>query len=495
MKEKVLVYIKKNYFLLLTIVILSVASILRFYNYENRLVFGYDQVYGQLIARHAITSFSLPLLGPFSSAGPFQTGGEWFWFIMLGTLFNLNSYLSPWIFLTVTYVIFVFLMIIFGKELVSKKFGLITGMLAAVSGGQIIQSVNLTNQSPIAIISLLSLWSAVRYVRNRKLRYLFGVGFLPGLAMSIHLQGALLFLMIPALFIWHRKIQIKGILLIILGALLPVLPILISDLNHDFFNIKNMFYYYFLEKNKVSYDVLGRRWLTYIISYIPETWAYIIGGNKIWGYILIALSAFIFGFKVIKRKISKETLIILTGFVFMIILLRYTRTPLFESYSVFLHPYVLIISGLVIYESGKWNRILGVVVLAVVTMTSLVFISSRLGGGTNFELDHARTWKNELVAKYPDKKFAFYNFQNRDPIRSLILSLLLDTENRIDDNGLKIGLTNEILIDKKYDILLEIDKYYRFVNLERASKDYMENNYYFYNPSGVYHSNQEWFKK
>ena len=144
-------FILKNWFTVSLVCFLILSFTIRFYNYENRWGLAYDQAYSALVARHAVSELKLPLVGPFSSAGPMQTGGEWYWFVMLGTVLDPDNVMSPWIFLTLTYVFFVVFIVFLGKELIDKKFGIILGILTLVSTAQIAQSVSLTNQSPLAL--------------------------------------------------------------------------------------------------------------------------------------------------------------------------------------------------------------------------------------------------------------------------------------------------------------------------------------------------------
>ena len=65
-----------------TWIIVGIAFVLRFYNYNNRWGLAYDQAHDALVARYALEAGKIPLVGPFSSAGAFQTGGEWYWIIM-----------------------------------------------------------------------------------------------------------------------------------------------------------------------------------------------------------------------------------------------------------------------------------------------------------------------------------------------------------------------------------------------------------------------------
>src|SRR3990167_6654661 len=225
--------VKLHWFGISAILIVLLAFVLRFYNYQNRFGLAYDQAHDALIARHALSSGKLPLLGPFSSAGPFQTGGQWYWFIMLGTVFYPYSVISPWVFLTLLYVLFVYLMIKLGAELIDKKFGIIVGILTAVSSAQITQGTNLTNQSPISLLSLAAIWSGVRYIREKKAKYIFLLGFFASMAASIHLQGVALFFIVLLTLLILRYFRLKHIILLVCGIVLPLLPIIISDFGHN----------------------------------------------------------------------------------------------------------------------------------------------------------------------------------------------------------------------------------------------------------------------
>ncbi|MCL5113920.1 MAG: hypothetical protein M1372_02000, partial [Patescibacteria group bacterium] len=140
-KNKLLIitklFIKEHWFGVLVFLIIIFSGLLRFYNYENRWGLAYDQAHDALVARYALEAHKIPLLGPFSSGAPIQTGGEWYWFIMAATAVYPNAVMTPWIVLTLFYIIFVFLIILVGKKLVDEKFGLLVGLLSSVSTAQI----------------------------------------------------------------------------------------------------------------------------------------------------------------------------------------------------------------------------------------------------------------------------------------------------------------------------------------------------------------------
>src|SRR3990167_10123879 len=98
--KKLKLFLKKNWFLVGVFLIFALSAFFRFYQYEDRWGLAYDQAQFAILARYSVETFQLPLLGPFSSGGPFQTGGEWYWILMLGTTAYPSLVISPWIFLT-----------------------------------------------------------------------------------------------------------------------------------------------------------------------------------------------------------------------------------------------------------------------------------------------------------------------------------------------------------------------------------------------------------
>jgi len=231
---------KKHYFKYGVVGILLLAVFLRFYKYGERWGLAYDQAHDALIAHYALLNFKIPLLGPFSSAGPFQTGGEWYWLIMLGTVFAPYWVLAPWIFITFLSVVFVGFIIYVAYKIAGKQYALIAGLLAAVSTAQILQGTNLTNQTPQALLSLAAIWCFITYIKKKEIKYLLLLGLSIGFASSVHLSGVGLIFLPVSMVLVYRKISFKGIGLLILGAVIPWLPVFIVDFQNNFINIRHM---------------------------------------------------------------------------------------------------------------------------------------------------------------------------------------------------------------------------------------------------------------
>lgn len=487
--------IKKNWYQIFFFSILALGIFLRFYNFSSRWGLAYDQAHDAVVARYALTHSKLPLLGPFSSAGPFQTGGEWYWYIMLGTAFPPFSVLSPWIFNASIYVLFIALIMLFASYFIDKKFGLIVGSLTAVSTAQISQATNLTNQAPHAILALCAIWSMVTYIRTKKPFYLFFLTLSVTTGISIHLQSVSLVIFIAVTLLFAGVPSKKGMLFLLLGVCIPLLPILVFDVQHGFINTNNMIQYYLHDQYKVSFDILGRRWITYLGVFWPNAWGQIIGGRSAIRYLLTCGVFIILFYKLYTKKISREWLILFVSLILMIILLRYVRTPLFDSYVVFLHPFVLLFTGFLLYTVYNHVKLVGLLFFLIVIIGSLIKDMQEFKN-INYTSLQIKSVKHLLYQKYPGLKFAIYDKNYKTVDKSVSLALFLETENRVDNNGKKIGFM--IATSSAYllhPVIFGNGDGYVILDLSTSNSAQLAvDNWAFVNPSQIYESTEEWKK-
>lgn len=440
--KNLLLFLKQHYFLIGIIILAFLGAFLRFYDFTNRWGFAYDQAHDVIVARFAISHFKLPLLGPFSSAGPFQTGGEWYWFVMLGAILFPFFINGPWVFLAITGVIFIVLIALVGEKLLGRWFGLLCALLAAVSPSLINQSINLTNQAPLSIISLLAILLTIEYLRNKSIKSLFLLSFIISLGSAIHLQGiALIMLLLMTIFIAGIP-SFVGIVAVISGLFIPWLPVFINDFSNHFYNIRNMIQYYLHDQYKIPLEAFGRRWLTYVGVFWPTAWANIAGENKIVGYVLSFGSIVIVFLSLIVRKLSKEWLVLFLSFLGMVTMLRYIRAPLFDSYLMFLVPFIIFFSAYIIYFVAKQQKIIGIIFLCIAVIFSLQKnISDIKNSGNEMQL-RTVSWVKLLQKTYPHAKFAFYDYKYRSPGYSVPLVMSLQFADLLDSHGYKISFGN-----------------------------------------------------
>jgi hypothetical protein len=484
----------RNWYVIFFVGIIVFTIALRFYDFQHRWGLAYDQAHDALLAHYAVTEHRLPLLGPFSSAGPFQTGGEWYWIVMIGTAIAPYFLITPWLFIASLYVLFVYCLILVAKEIGGKGYAVLTGLFASLSTAQIAQGTHLTNQSPMALISLLSIWCAVLYVKRQKVIYLFLLGFCVGIASSIHLSGGALLTLIVSLLLLYKKIHYKTVGIVFIGVCIPWIPVLIADFQNHFMNTSNMIYYALHGKDAIPLEALGRRWLTYLGVFWPQQWAFIIGGSPIIGYIIfVSFLSFIF----FRRMIKREMLMLLLSIISMIILLRYTHTPLFESYLVFMHPFILLVTAWVAFILFKKNNLLGLVFILIILGGTIYKDYLAFKGFENSSTYLPEKSVTALKGKYKNKKFAVYTKNENWKDKNYLLSFYLTKENLLDKNGLKISIVmNTETNQYGDDVIWGTSGGYQLVSITGSSSSQLKKlGWGTVTGEAIYKDTEEWFNK
>ncbi len=444
-------FLRKHWFGVCVFSIILLAAFLRFYDYGNRWGLAYDQARDALVGREALSQHKIPTVGPFSSAGAFVTGPEWYWFVSLATAIYPDSILTPWIVLTLSFVLAAYMMILIGTEIESKLFGLLLGLLTAVSTSQIAQSANLTNPSAVVIFSMLAVYFCIRYVKTGRSFFIFLFIFFISLSINMHFQSIGLLIMIPiALFM--RKPKMKQLVYLMSGFVIPFIPLIIFDINNNLYNARGIIDYYLYGQYKIY---VPNRWLTYTLVYWPSAWAHIVGGTKESGYfIILVLTSFVFYFGVIKRAISKQVLLFILSFACIFLMLRYYRGERFDAYILFTHPFVITLTGWVIYNLYNFKKYIGLAFFLLILAGSLTQNAQLIKNSTNHTALTASNWKDRLIRMHPNRKFSVYDFKGENKSLSLPLSLFLDVDDKISNNGIKIGLVAEDKEKVKYPTVI-----------------------------------------
>ncbi len=494
---KIIYYLKRKIkkidhkFVIPSGLIILFAAAIRFYNFQNQWILWTDQASFALLTRYALFNFKLPLLGQFTSAGPFQVGGEWYWFLMIGQALYPFSFLSQWVWLILLYILFVIVIMYFAKQLVDKKFALIVGVITAFSPAEIYQGFNLENLSPIPFLSLLAMVFSIRYIRKSNSLDLYLLALICGLAPAFHPQGFALLLLLATTLILKGKPKWVYLLCIPL-LLLPWLPVFIADSQNHFHNTQNMINYYLFGQNKIPLDVLGRRWSTYLGVFIPQSWAYIVGGWPILAYLTMLGILLLTVYNALKLKLTKEWLVIILSFLMILTLFRYSHVPLFGTYLLTLHPYIILLTGYLIYFLINRYFLIGIISLIILTIGSFYKYSKGLVS-ENYNALQVSNLEKVLVDKYPHQSFAIYDYQDSAVGISEALSLYLYNDNKIDDKGKKIGITTR-QTDNLYNIYTD-KKGYTLEDLSESNDSKLNSKEWdLVNPSSIYHKVQEWFK-
>lgn len=460
--------------------IICLAILLRFINFSNRWGLGYDQASFAIVGKYALESLQLPLLGPFSSGGPFQTGGLWYWLIMLGNVLFPGLVIAPWIFMGVLSIIFVIGMMMTGVALDGPFLGILAGLITAMSTAQITQSTNLSNQTPIAVPSLLTIAAGLFYVKSKKPVGLFFVGLGIGAASAIHLQGLGLFPLVLVAIALGGVPTFTGLLLLGAGFFLPWLPVFWADAGHDWLNTKNMIRYYTIDQYTISLDVLGRRWLTFATQFIPSIWGFTIGGyawtGKLTALISFGTAAYLF----VTKKLTKPWFFILLSFVGVATVVRYARVPLYQSFVVIFHPFILLLTAGVLLFLFRIKTSIGVLFLLFLLVPTTVKNTEEISRATNLAASQAQRLQKTLIQTFPHEKFALFDYEFQTAGKTLALLLYLNRAGLLDPNGHRIGISSDAAI---HDLQ------------SSTSAQLAQNRWAYLDFKVIYDSVQNWWKK
>jgi hypothetical protein len=474
--------------------VLLLAIILRFFNYFNRWGLAYDQARDVIVSAYALSHHLIPLIGPFSSAGQFVYGPQWYWILMAMVLISGFTVMGPWIIQTLLFVLVVLLMYLIGKEISDKKLGLILAFLTAISTSQIGLSTNLISPAMAGIFSIISVYFFVRFIKYSKNLDAFLLAFFVGNTINIHFQAIGLLSLIPIAFLFNSKRKIKQLLILALGLFVPFIPLLIFDFKTNFFESRNFIDYYLYGQNRIY---VPNRWLTYLGVFWPKTWASIIGGYDFVGYLLVISLALITAWQLITKKINKTIIVLMLPFFLIVLMLRFYKGIIFGGYTAFINPFVLILTAFLIYELFKIKKLLGIGLILLVAVFSLALDYQNIKVATNNTAASTIYVKNILIHKFPNQKFAVYDYKFAHSTASYALVLYLNKENKLSDTGKKIGFADFPKISKmRQDLPLVIEKYAQFQIYDLTSSSsatLVGDKWIFVNPSEVYKTSEQWY--
>lgn len=449
------------------LIILIFAIIFRTYNFQERIGTGGDSGRDAMIALVALDRGELPLFASFSSAGPFVFGPLFYWYNMSTYLLAPFTFEAPWIITCMIGILVVMAMTYIGYLVGGKKMSIVLGFLVAFSPQFIARSTFLSQHGFVGVSCTLLLLFFILYIQKKRIRYAFLMGLSVGIAISMHYQALnlLLFLaallLIPKTSLYHKLLAFSfGVL----GFIIPTLPLLYWDSHQDFANLRNLLDYMLIGQYRIY---VANSWKIYLYYSLPDYWSNVVGGNKPIAIILMALSGITFIYRTITKKIPLE--IFLTGIILgiFLIIIRYYRGERFEGYLIYTAPFIFLITGwtllqLSIFISYTTNKIFRsrehrhiatfffFVVFSLILFFDLVNARQFIFG-TNLLNDEVKSASILLMQKYPNKKFALYDYKWKTSGDTYALSLYLHASGKAKTEGYPIGIigNTSASIDKK----------------------------------------------
>jgi hypothetical protein len=176
------------------------------------------------------------------------------------------------------------------------------------------------------------------------------------------------------------------------------------------------------------------------------------------------------------------------------VVLRYYKGPLFDSYLVSLHPVLFVLLGWVILKIFKLSRIAGAFVLLCVIVGSLFQNYTEIRGSSNGAAESSLKMQKILFSKFPGEKFALYDYGYNTTSYSLPLVLFLQVNNQLSDHGRRIGygVFEKLSITSPSARFLSRD-FPLFDVQSSTSAQLSRAGWAFINPSTVYRSTVEWY--
>jgi glycosyltransferase involved in cell wall biosynthesis len=425
--------------LIFLIILLSFA--LRFWNFPVRWGLGGDDGRDAMIALEALKRHELPLMGPFSSAGPFVFGGIYYWLIMLFYILLPFLINAPWIFTGIIGGLTVLALIYLGNLLGGRNFSLILGLLGALSPQLVVRSLMLGPHTYISTLTVLLIISFVLLWQRKRVFYGFLMGIFLGLALSMHYQAVNLFIFFPAIlfvFTLSFKNRLKALIAMAIGFIIPSFPLLYWDSHQNFANINNILDYLFIAQYRIY---VPNSWKLFIFDFIPWYWSFVVGRFMPLAFILAAFSVLTLVFLTIKKKIKKEMIVLgLIFFVFMFVN-RFYKGERSEGYLLYLAPFILIFTTILlnylIFYKNKIVKLLGIIILFVIILGNLITIKN------SYAVSPAVTYEKiykQLINKYPDSKFSVFVYKYKLYDTSMGLSLILGFNGKISADGIPLGV-------------------------------------------------------
>jgi len=439
--RKIINYFKKQKWQLYALLsILLLGAFLRLYNYPYRYSLGVEAIRDAVIGIEGARELQFPLTGSFSSLGPF-TFGPWYAYQLIISYLIFPSVYSPWIYLSIISILYIFVMYKVGKILGGYNFGLMLSFLAAISPAQIISATHLTSHNNTNLFAVLSIWIFLILLSKNKSKWLsLMLGFIIGVGINLHFQMSGLLMLPLILLIYKRKIL--NFIYSGLGIFISSIPMLFFEMNNHWFTTRNIFFYLVYGKNAIY---VPNRWLFYVRDFWPSFWSDALGVPVWFGGIIIVLFVISAAWVTYKRKLSKNLILLIIAFLFNFILLRYYWGPRFFGYLNFLRPFVFIFTVFAIFNIRYKKIYIGLILLPFIVFFSYPRIASELAQDPFTA--YARNGTNEIEQKYPNAKFTLYTCEKKTSgsYESLAYSILfyLELKNKITNNGIKIAVKND----------------------------------------------------
>lgn len=229
---------KLEVLLLASIVLL--ATVLRFYNLRDGIVFLGDEGRDALAVKRIVLDLNPTLLGPTASVGGFYLGPVYYYMIApFFLLFGMDP-VGGAVFVALTGVATLVLLYWFVRHLFGTQAAMVSSLFYAVSPGILRFSRSSWNPNPIPFFILLSIISLYWGIKTSTKKLIFISGMFLGIVIQLHYLGLISTgaIGLTLLLLTNKSIWIKNVLSMVAGFLLGASMYLAFELRHGFPNVR-----------------------------------------------------------------------------------------------------------------------------------------------------------------------------------------------------------------------------------------------------------------
>lgn len=436
-------FIYRNKYYLAFWLILLLAFVVRFYNFSVHWGLGNDDSRDIMIAQEALRRHELPMIGSFSSAGPFVFGPFFYWFIMLCYLILPFAFTAPWILLGLVGVATVAVMMWCGKKIAGNNFMLLIGVLTATSPQLVVRSLRLGQHTFISLSTACMILALLFFFEKRKLLFAFLAGLAIGAGINFHYQTVNLLIFLAVFFFIPKaswRLKFVSFFLAGVGVIVGLLPLVVWDIQQQFANLRNILDYFLVAQYRLY---VPNSWKLFLFHFLPNYWSFVIGGYSLLAFALMIMTGIITAYILVKKKLSYQMVILLIPFGLLLFLNRFYKGERSEGYLLYFLPFILIFTAYGIFVLFQRGRLF----LMRFLIAGMLLLSILYGNSQSISTIFAYRTPvqaleiviDQLVKKYPNQKFVVYDYKGSLSSDNQALSALLFRRHLIAEDGIPIG--------------------------------------------------------
>jgi 4-amino-4-deoxy-L-arabinose transferase-like glycosyltransferase len=369
--------------LLSLLVLFVIGLFLRTYLIGQNLFFGPEQGRDMLVVKSIVLDHKFVLIGPTTAVEGIFHGPLYYYLCAIPFFLSKGNPLFIALFFIFLNALSVFLVYLVGKELFSKRIGLIASLFFTFSFGAVVMARWLSHPPLIIPVSCLFFLFLAKFIKGNN-KYLIPTAVIYGIATQTEFSNLIIFTFIAffAVVIFRKRFLeqkiINLIIAITLVILLPIFNFVLFDLRHDFLITRSLIKSQAHRPQFVGYFL---HTLTGSIGQFMQVFSDVVTPTHLLIAAMIFVAAFFTLIKLRGKYKTGETLMLiwlLSPFV-AFILLRYN--PLYHYFTASIIALVILIAVLVdsLLSFRKEVGLIAIGILIAVNVWSLhVYLPNNL---------------------------------------------------------------------------------------------------------------------